>query len=135
MRPPAHAHAQVSFDGFLKAVRRALPAKTDRSHGKLAKALALDAKASRGVDFESILGVTDPPLPALAPPTRSGGGGGAVSTAAAVAVAGTNKYPEPEPPRYLTASDGHVRKKSRFIELLHLQVRYAWPPPGPRCGC
>jgi hypothetical protein len=130
----------VSFDGFLKAVRRALPAKTDRSHGKLAKALALDAKASRGVDFESILGVTDPPLPALAPPTRSGGGsgggGGAVSTAAAVAVAGTYKYPEPEPPRYLTASDGHVRKKSRFMELLHLQVRrYAFPPPGPRHGC
>ena len=123
---PAPAPArQVSFDAFLKAVRRALPTKSDRSHGKLAKALALDVQASRGVDFESILGVTDPPAHALAAPTPAGGPAAAASAVAVVA----SKYPEPEPPRYLTASDGYVRKKSRFMELLHLQVCPSAPQP------
>ena len=111
---------KISFDDFLKALRRALPTKSDRSHNKLAKALSLEVKASRGVDFESVLGISDPSQVninaivgcAKRPQPPSSGSGAPV----------TSKYLEPEAPRYITASNGYVRKNSKFIDLLHLQV-------------
>ena len=111
---------KISFDDFLKALRRALPTKSERSHNKLAKALSLEVKASRGVDFESVLGISDSPLVNISatagsakrpqPPGRE--------TGAPI----TSKFPEPELPRYITASNGYVRKNSKFIDLLYLQV-------------
>ena len=111
---------KISFDDFLKALRRALPTKSERSHNKLAKALSLEVKASRGVDFESVLGISDPPqvdtnatVGSVKRPQPPGSGSGAPIA---------SKHHEPEAPRYITASNGYVRKNSKFIDLLHIQV-------------